>query len=211
MPQNKTKLKSTTDDTPKRGLFRRAHKPSKHDIIGPRVVLRRPKMRDFKAWSGLRAENYDYLQPREPAWVPDELTKPAFRARVRSYQTDARYGLGYAYFIWDKQEDELLGAITLGHVRRGAAQMATLGYWIGEQFAGRGLMSEAVALLVDFAFSHLGLHRLEAACMIDNERSIGVLENCGFKNEGYAQKYLKINGRWEDHALYALCRDDITH
>ena len=105
----------------------------------------------------------------------------------------------------------MTGAVNLSYIRRGAAQMGTIGYWIGEHFFNQGLMSEAVGLLCEFAFTTLGLHRLEVACMIDNESSVRVLKNNKFKEEGYATRYLKIGGVWADHRLFALCRDDLAH
>ena len=91
----------------------------------------------------------------------------------------------------------------MGNVRRGVAQNAQIGYWLGERFVGQGFMSEAVRLVCEFAFSRSGLHRLEAACIPGNSRSIRLLERNGFRQEGMLTAYLKINGRWRDHLLYA--------
>ncbi len=97
----------------------------------------------------------------------------------------------------------MLGGITLGHIRYGVAMNGHIGYWMGAQHAGKGLMQDAVLALVTYAFERLGLHRLEAACIPGNERSIRVLEKTGFTREGLLKSYLKINGEWQDHLLFA--------
>ena len=180
-------------------------------LAGTRVNLRPTLMRDYPHWVKLRRDNQKYLQMREPLWMPDELSRRSFRLRLRTYNQEARQDRGYAFFIWDLEMNQMMGAVSLSYIRRGAAQMGTVGYWIGEHFSNQGLMSEAVGLLCDLAFATLGLHRLEAACMIDNEPSVRVLKNNKFKEEGYAPRYLKIGGVWADHRLFALCRDDLAH
>ena len=180
-------------------------------LAGNRTNLRPPLMRDYPHWVKLRRDNQQYLQMREPLWMPDELSRRSFRLRLRTYNQEARQDRGYAFFIWNLEMNQMMGAVNLSYIRRGAAQMGTVGYWIGEHFSNQGLMSEAVGLLCDFAFTTLGLHRLEAACMIDNEPSVRVLKNNKFKEEGYALRYLKIGGVWADHRLFALCRDDLAH
>ena len=180
-------------------------------LAGIRFNLRPPLMRYYSHWVKLRRDNQKYLQMRDPLWMPDELSRRSFRLRLRTYNQEARQDRGYAFFIWSLEMNQMMGAVNLSYIRRGAAQMGTVGYWIGEHFSNQGLMSEAVGLLCDFAFSTLGLHRLEAACMIDNEPSVRVLKNNKFKEEGYAPRYLKIGGVWADHRLFALCRDDLAH
>lgn len=180
-------------------------------LAGNRVNLRPPLMRDYPHWVKLRRDNQKYLQMREPLWMPDEMSRRSFRLRLRAYNQEARQDRGYAFFIWNLEMNQMMGAVNLNYIRRGAAQMGTLGYWIGERFSNQGLMSEAVGLICDFAFTTLGLHRLEAACMTDNEPSMRVLKNNKFKEEGYAPRYLKIGGAWADHRLFALCRDDLSH
>ena len=100
----------------------------------------------------------------------------------------------------------MLGALTLSNVRRGVAQMATLGYWIGAPFARQGYMTDALQALLPFAFDHLHLHRVEAACLPRNDASIALLRRAGFEQEGLARSYLKINGAWQDHLLFARLR-----
>ncbi len=116
--------------------------------------------------------------------------------------------LGYAFFVFRRGDDALLGGITLSNVQRGAAQSATIGYWMGRHHAGQGFTAEALGALLDHACGPLGLHRLEAACMPENVRSRRLLERCGFRQEGYARQYLRINGVWNDHLLFALLATD---
>jgi ribosomal-protein-alanine N-acetyltransferase len=103
----------------------------------------------------------------------------------------------------------LVGGLNISNVRRGVAQAASVGYWIGLPFVGRGLMTDATEAAVRFAFGTLGLNRLEAACLPSNMASARVLEKTGFAKEGRARRYLKINDEWQDHDLYAMLQDDV--
>lgn len=172
-------------------------------VRGRTIVLRPPMTSDYEAWAELRALSRTHLTPWEPSWAPDELSRGSFRRRLKAYARDVRDDIAYAFFITDGASDVLLGGITLSNVRRGVAQMATLGYWIGMPYARKGRMQEAVETISQFGFRRLHLHRIEAACMPANIASIGVLEKCGFAPEGVARQYLKINGTWEDHILFA--------
>jgi ribosomal-protein-alanine N-acetyltransferase len=165
-------------------------------------------MSDYPAWAELRARSREHLTPWEPLWQRDELTRSAFRRRVRHYQREAREDQGYAFLILKDADDELLGGLTLSNVRRGVTQAAVLGYWLGLPHVKCGYMTRAVAAIVGFAFEELHLHRLEAATMPGNFASIRVLERNGFQREGVARRLLKINGAWEDHVVHALIADD---
>lgn len=173
-----------------------------------RMMLRPPVMADYVAWARLRALSRQHLEPWEPAWTSDELSRTAFRRRVRIHQRDLREDHGYAFFIFLASDHQLIGGLTLSNVRRGVTQAASLGYWVGAPFAGHGYMTEAVATVCDYAFEALQLHRIEAACLPSNAASIKVLERNQFQREGLARRYLKIAGRWQDHFLYALLCDD---
>lgn len=173
-------------------------------IRGRGLWLRPPQMSDYTAWAELRAASREHLAPWEPLWPRDELTRGGFRRRLRHYAREQREDLGYAFFILDDRTDVLFGGLTLSNVRRGVTQAASLGYWLGAPFTKHGLMSEAVRATLPFAFDGLKLHRIEAASMPANTGSIGVLLRNGFTREGYARRYLKINGRWEDHLLFAM-------
>lgn len=178
------------------------------DIRGARVHLRYPLMQDYAAWAELRALSRQHLSPWEPQWARDELSRSSFRRRLRAAQREARDDLGYSYLIFAETPPRLVGGLNLSNVRRGIAQTASIGYWIGAPYAGRGLMTEAVQTVALFAFSTLRLHRLEAACLPTNAASMRVLEKAGFRLEGLARQYLKIDGRWQDHSLYARVQDD---
>jgi ribosomal-protein-alanine N-acetyltransferase len=136
------------------------------------------------------------------------LTKGAFRRRIKRYQKETRQDSAYAFFIYRKGDDQLLGGCTLSNVRRGVTQACALGYWIGQRFARQGFMYDAVRALIPFVFSTLGLHRIEAACLPSNEPSQSLLLKAGFRQEGLARKYLQINGEWRDHVLFALLEDE---
>ena len=168
------------------------------------VSLRVPQTVDFAEWAALREFSRDFLTPWEPIWPADDLTRGAFRRRVRRYAEDLRTDQAYAFFIFRKTDNALIGGLTLANVRRGVAQAGSLGYWMGAPYAGRGYMSAAVAAM-------LRLHRLEAACIPSNVASIRLLEKTGFVREGVARQYLCINGLWQDHLLYALLSGDIRH
>lgn len=177
-------------------------------IESGRVALRTPQMSDYPAWAELRANSRDFLMPWEPLWAPDELSRASFRRRVRHYLRDLREDVGYALFIYDLDSTALVGGLTLCNVRRGVTQSCTLGYWVGAKYANQGYMTEAVRAIVPFVFDSLELHRLEAACLPNNTASMRLLERTGFKREGLARRYLRINGVWQDHLLYALLDSD---
>jgi len=172
------------------------------------VLLRPPQMADYAEWASLRDKSREFLVPWEPTWPNDDLTRGAFRRRLKRYAEDQRTDQAYAFFIFRKDDNALVGGLTLANIRRGVAQAGSLGYWLGEPFVRRGYMTAAVNALVPFAFATLRLHRVEAACIPVNVASIRLLEKCGFTREGRAREYLCINGAWQDHLLYARLAGD---
>lgn len=178
-------------------------------IRGEGVYLRYPRVSDYAAWAKLRDESRTFLAPWEPAWSNDELSKGAFRRRLKRYQSDARLDRAYAFFVFRSEDAALVGGCTLSNVRRGVTQCCALGYWVGERFARQGYMFDAVRALVPFIFGTLGLHRIEAACLLSNEPSRNLLVKAGFRQEGVALRYLQINGEWRDHVLFALLEDEV--
>jgi ribosomal-protein-alanine N-acetyltransferase len=136
------------------------------------------------------------------------LSRESFRRRIKRYAEEMRRDEAYPFFLIRESDQRLIGGLTLGFLRRGVAQAATLGYWIGAPYAQQGHMGAAVRLALSFAFGHLGLQRVEAACLPHNEASIRLLERVGFRKEGLARRYLCINGRWQDHVLYAILSTD---
>jgi [ribosomal protein S5]-alanine N-acetyltransferase len=177
-------------------------------IQGRDIELRAPESRDFDAWASLRSASRSFLQPWEPTWPSNDLSRSAFRARLKRYSQDVRADAAYPLYIFRSSDGALLGGLTLGQIRRGVAQTASLGYWMGEAYAGQGVMTEAVRALLPYAFSTLRLRRIEAACLPENTASIRLLERVGFQREGYARAYLCIAGDWRDHLLYAILADD---
>ena len=175
--------------------------PSDIKLARPRVVLRMGVPADWQAWRELRGLSRDFLKAWEPEWPKDALSRPFFDGMLHRHMREWREGTGYGFFIF--KTDVLIGGIGLNDVRRGIAQRATLGYWIGEPYARKGYMAEAAGLMCDFAFRTLKLHRLEASCLPANEPSKLLLKRLGFAEEGYAKSYLRIDGAWQDHALFA--------
>lgn len=177
-------------------------------LTGARVLLRQPTSRDWRSWSALRHASRQFLTPWEPAWPHDALTRAAYRRRLRQQAAEWRQGLGVTLFIFDLRSERMLGGISVTNLRRGVAQTASLGYWVGERQARQGLMTEALLLTLDYLFGGLGLHRIEAACLPHNVASRRLLEKIGFQEEGRGRDYLRIAGQWQDHVLYGLLADD---
>ena len=177
-------------------------------ILTARLSLRLPEHRDFREWAKLRHESKAFLSPWEPIWAPDHLSRASFTNRVYWSQRALKNGNAVPLFVFHKEAGQLVGAITLDNIRRGPSQVGTIGYWVGQQYARQGFMSEAIIAMVAHAFGALDLSRVESACLPDNLASRGVLEKAGFKYEGVAQSYIQINGRWRNHVLYAALRGD---
>lgn len=177
-------------------------------IESRRVLLRYPQMADYEAWAELREASRSFLVPWEPTWPLDDLTRIAFRRRLRRYLREIHEDKTYPFFVFDRETGDLVGGCTLSNIRRGVAQACSLGYWAGARHARRGYISEAVQALIPYVFGTMGLHRLEAACLPANEASQGLLRKCGFVQEGLARRYLRIDGAWRDHLLFAILDDD---
>ena len=177
-------------------------------IEGDGVMLRTPQTTDFDEWAALREKSRDFLVPWEPTWPGDDLTRGAFRRRIKRYAEDLRTDQAYAFLIVRYSDGALVGGLTLANIRRGVAQAGSLGYWMGLPFVRQGYMTAAVRAVIPFAFASLRLHRLEAACIPTNAGSIALLQRTGFTREGYAREYLCINGIWQDHLLYARLKDN---
>lgn len=178
-------------------------------LMGARVTLRAPRPSDYAAWRDLRRLSRDFLKPFEPRWTESDLNPRVFASRLKRGREEARAGTDYSFFLFLRAggEEVLVGGITLSNIRRRAAQFVNLGYWMGKPYAGKGLMTEAVGLVVPFCFDTLGLHRIHAAFLPDNMASRRVLEKNGFREEGFAEHYLQIDGKWADHVLFGLTRE----
>lgn len=177
-------------------------------LTGDRVMLRPPERGDWEEWAGMRSESRRFLTPWEPSWAPDSLSRAAFRRRLQRYAIDWRTDQGYSFFLYRLEDGALVGGIGLSNVRRGVAETGSLGYWVGERHARKHYMTQALQLMLGFSFQRLKLHRVEAACLPHNAPSRGLLLKSGFREEGYAREYLCIDGRWQDHVLFALLREE---
>lgn len=177
-------------------------------LKGRRVMMRAPVKGDYREWARLRGESRAFLEPWEPRWAEDELDRSVWHYRLRRYRDDFARGTAQAFFIFDVETGSLLGGVTLGNIRRGVSRSGHIGYWIGQKHAGKGYMVDALELLAEHAFDTMRLHRIEAACIPNNRRSVRVLEKAGFTREGLLRSYLKINDDWQDHYLYSLIADD---
>lgn len=180
----------------------------KPTIETERMTLRLPTHSDYRAWSSLREASLDHLIPWEPVWAQDHLSRKAFTNRVYWAARAQSTGVALPLLLIRREDQTLLGSVTLDNIRRGPVQAGTVGYWMGAPFARQGYMREAVLAVVHYAFNTLDISRIESACLPENVASRGVLEKCGFKYEGVAQSYLQINGRWRNHVLYANLRND---
>lgn len=176
-------------------------------LAGAGVYLRTPQMADYAAWSELRERSRAFLQPWEPTWPADDVSRIAFRKRLKRYVRELESDHAYPFFVF-RSDGLLVGGVTASQIRRGVAQTCSLGYWMGVGHAGAGHMTAAVRALAPFVFEQLKLRRIEAACLPHNQASIRLLEKTGFRREGFAREYLCIDGRWQDHLLYALLRSD---
>ena len=178
------------------------------ELLTDRLRLRPPTASDWASWSEVRRSSRSFLQPWEPTWPPDALSRSSFRRRIEQAEREAREGSARSFFIVLRDSDEVVGGLTISHIRRGGAQCASLGYWLGEAHTRKGYMSEALGAAIPFAFTQLKLHRIEAACLPANQASRRLLERLGFREEGLARGYLKIDGHWQDHLLYGLLENE---
>ena len=180
-------------------------------LRGDGIYLRPARSADYAAWAQLRSESRDFLTPWEPTWPDDDLTRIAFRRKLRRQSDDMARDEAFSFLIFSEATNSLMGGITIGGIRRGVAQAATLGYWMGAQYAEKGNMTRAVAAVVSFGFSTLRLNRVEAACILENHASAALLLKNSFTQEGFARAYLRINGVWRDHLLFAIVEGDAPH
>jgi [ribosomal protein S5]-alanine N-acetyltransferase len=182
------------------------------ELIRGELLLRAARPGDYAQWQEVRLKSHAFLKPFEPRWSEVDLSPTVFRERLRRNRREAEAGTEFSFFIFRLApgREELCGGVTLSNIRRRAAMHANLGYWMSVDGAGKGIMSEAVNMILPFVFTTLELRRLHAACLPDNAASRRVLEKNGFREEGFAEAYLQIDGAWRDHVLYGLTRDRYT-
>ncbi len=178
------------------------------ELRGDRVYLRRLRATDAEPVLDLRIRNRDFFRPWEPVPAPDHFTLEAQLQEIAGAARDADDDRSYAFAICRVDDNRLVGRITLSNVVRAAWQNATLGYYVDQRENGRGYASEAVRLAIRFAFEVAGLHRVQAGVVPGNHASVRVLEKAGFRREGYSKRYLKLDGAWRDHEMFALTTED---
>ena len=179
-------------------------------IFGRRILLRPLVSSDFPAWREVRRRNVDWLTKWEAQRIqgqPDMVEdRDAFAVRCSARQRERQLGTAFGFGIF--VEGELAGEINLSAIQRGPFQNAYVGYWIDEKHAGNGYMPEALVVLARFAFDELHLHRIQVAIIPRNSASRRVVEKLDLREEGIAERYLEINGVWEDHVRYALTAEE---
>ncbi len=175
-------------------------------LVGPRAVLRPLRATDHRGWSAVRVRSREWLESWEP--LPESgtadpaLDLDAFRSRCGAWDRQRHFDTAYGFGMF--LDDEFVGEVSLASVLRGPYQSASIGYWIDEGHAGRGLVPEGVVLVLRYGFEELFLHRIEAAIVPRNDRSRRVVEKLGLRDEGTARRLLQIRGVWEDHVRYAI-------
>jgi ribosomal-protein-alanine N-acetyltransferase len=189
-----------------------AARTSRHaplELRGQRVMLRSLTETDFDEWHEVRTRCSSWLLRWEPrpkgAPVPSE-DRPSFAARCGIRERERHLGTGYGFGIF--VGERFAGEVTLSSIQRGPFQSAFIGYWIDESLAGRGLVPEAVVVTLRFAFEAISLHRVEISIIPRNTASRRVVEKLGIRLEGVAERFLEIDGVWEDHARYAMTSEE---
>jgi ribosomal-protein-alanine N-acetyltransferase len=185
--------------------------PLSTQLVTERLVLRPPRTSDIGEMRRLLRDNRAHLQPWSPAPAPgmDPASITAVSNAVLRQRSEWKSGRGFAFNVALRDEPaRLVGKIALSGVMRGAMHGAYLGYWTDADHQGRGLCTEGIRAVLAFAFGPAELHRIQAAIMPRNERSLRVIEKLGFRREGYAERYLQIAGTWEDHVLFARTREE---
>lgn len=177
-------------------------------LTGSRISLRPPRKDDWHEWAMLRSRHAGFLKPWEPAWDTESLTEEYYERRLRRQIREWNGDQAYPFLIVMNDNGHIIGAMNVNNISRGAAQFATLGYWLGENSQRQGYMTEAGRLIMAHAFTALKLHRLCAAALPENTRSRSLLTRLGFKEEGFAARYIQIDGLWRDHVLYGLPVED---
>jgi ribosomal-protein-alanine N-acetyltransferase len=175
----------------------------------PPTAIRPTSLEDCDEQLRLRRANRDHTGPWDPARDESFYTAAGQRLELELDQRAWAAGTAFAFAVLATDErDRIIGRVALANVVRGPWQNATLGYWIDRAAAGRGHASRAVRLVLSYAFDHAGLHRVQPAIIPRNTASQRVAAKVGFRREGRAVRYLKINGVWEDHDIYALTAED---
>ncbi len=177
-------------------------------LVHDPVLLRTAMLADHQEWAALREGSREHLTVWEESWAPIDLSLSSFKRRLRAHERDQRRGGGLPLLVFRRADRVLVGGATLTNIRYGSSHSGILGYWIGAPFVRRGYGAAAVRALLGHAFHAIGLNRIEAACQDGNIASQKLLETCGFRREGVARDYLRINGAWRDHTIFAVTASD---
>jgi len=177
------------------------------------LVLRPIKLRDKAEWTRVRARNAAWLQPWEASSPAGQGELPTFGGMVRALNEQARAATALPFVITERMPGQskpaLVGQLTVSSIMWGSAMMASLGYWVDRDRAGRGIAPTAVAMVTDHCFRTLGLHRMEINIRPENAPSLRVVDKLGFRDEGLRPRYLHINGEWADHRSFALTAEEV--
>tara|TARA_X000001036_G_C20273608_1_gene641382 strand:+ start:145 stop:666 length:522 start_codon:yes stop_codon:yes gene_type:complete len=165
-------------------------------------------LEDFESWVNLRKESEAFLSKWEPERDRNFYAVGLFKSRIKWAKQKFNEKKAIHAFVFRQEDSLLIGAVTIDNVRRGASQSASIGYWLGEPFIKKGYMLEVVKAMVYYSFKNFDLSRIEAATLPENQASRRLLEKVGFKYEGVAQSFLQISGRWRNHVMYSILRDD---
>ena len=180
-------------------------------LLGAPVELRPLVTRDAAAWREARVRNADWLRPWEPTNPETPLYQSSlgpYVAMVRTMRREARHGLTLPWVV--TYDGRFAGQLTIGNIIWGSARSASVGYWVDQEFAGRGVIPTALAMALDHSFTIVGLHRIEATIRPENRASRRVVEKLGFHDEGVRRRSLHVDGAWRDHICYALTAEDVT-
>lgn len=171
------------------------------------LVLRPLKLRDKKEWTKLRQRNQGWFRQWEST-VPDEFSdgKASFYQIVKNLRVEAKAQRSLPFVM--EIDKKIAGQITVANINYGSTRSAYIGYWIAEEFAGKGYTPLAVAMAIDHCFKILNLHRLEITIRPENLKSLRVVEKLGLRSEGLRPKYLHIDGDWRDHLVFAINKDE---
>ncbi|MBO1267267.1 GNAT family N-acetyltransferase [Arthrobacter cavernae] len=177
------------------------------------LALRPIRYRDRREWTEVRSRNSEWLAPWEASNPAPGGHLPNYRQMVASLNEQARHASALPFVITERtpgfRKPKIVGQLTVSSIVWGSAMMATLGYWVDKERAGRGIAPTAVALATDHCFRTLGLHRMEINIRPENAPSLRVVEKLGFRDEGYRERFLHINGEWADHRTFALTSEEV--
>ncbi|GAA0122169.1 MAG: GNAT family N-acetyltransferase [Clostridium argentinense] len=177
-------------------------------LVGNKIFIRFFENEDAESLLDLHLRNGELFQKYSPTFAEDYYTLDGKRRYISNSMKQREEDKAYSFGIYLKDNEKLIGDISLYHIFRSSLQRCLIGYSLDKEYNGKGYTTEAVSLAVKFAFNELKLHRIAAGVMLSNIGSMRVLEKAGFHKEGIEQKGVKINGQWEDHQVFAIISDD---